>query len=248
MSDADVGGLEIAPTRIFPETPYGQLSQAVQFSRMLEAEYGLAVSSMQSIWFGVPEPLFGTDGERRVLIDYTSRAIDFAAALGCPNLVFGCPKNRAVPDGMAQDTALGIACDFFREIGDWAVKGGTCIALEPNPPIYNTNFINTTREAVALCRTLDHPGVKLNVDLGALIYNGETIQLIGDNMDLVNHVHISEPHLRPIEKRQLHMDLLKVLREQKYSKFVSIEMSAPEDLGPVKAAVLYMKEMLDDLS
>jgi len=248
LSESDVRGLEIAPTRIFPKTPYEQLDKAKQFSHMLEADYGLAVSSMQSIWFGVPQRLFGTDAARRILVDYTKRAIDFAAAMRCPNLVFGCPKNRVVPDDMTQDVALSIAHEFFREIGDWAAKCGTCIALEPNPPIYNTNFINTTQEAIALCNGLNHPGVQLNLDLGALIYNEEDIQLIRDNIDLVNHVHISEPHLRPIEKRQLHTDLLKTLQELNYSKFVSIEMGAPEDLASVKAIVLYMGEVLDDLS
>lgn len=54
--------------------------------------------SMQSIWYGRTEKLFGTEEERNLLLDYTKSAVDFAAAIGCKNLVFGCPKNRCIPE------------------------------------------------------------------------------------------------------------------------------------------------------
>ena len=84
-------GLEIAPTRIFPEAPYSQREAAKRWSENLKAQYGFGVSSMQSIWYGRQEKLFGNEEERQVLLAYTKEAIDFAAAVGCGNLVFGCP-------------------------------------------------------------------------------------------------------------------------------------------------------------
>ena len=43
---------------------------------------------MQSIWFRRQEMLFGTEEERKVLVDYTKKAIDFAAAVGCEMVCF----------------------------------------------------------------------------------------------------------------------------------------------------------------
>ena len=235
-------GLEIAPTRIFPETPYDNVDLVKGFASELRENYGLAISSMQSIWYGLSESIFGTDEERQKLIDYTFKAIDFANAAGCRNLVFGCPKNRVVPPNIEQEAAVGLACEFFIKIGDYAASNGTVIAIEPNPPIYNTNFINTTMEAFDICCRINNSGVKVNLDLGTIIYNEESLNILRGNIHLVNHIHISEPNLKPIENRGLHGELFSIMREMKYDKFVSIEMGNPGDIDVVKRAILYVEE------
>ena len=57
-------GLEIAPTRVIPEAPYDHIPQAVRFADTLREQYGLVISSMQSIWFGITDRVFGTAEER----------------------------------------------------------------------------------------------------------------------------------------------------------------------------------------
>jgi len=52
-------GLEIAPTRIFPDAPYDCLKEAKQWKENLLEEYGFHIPSMQSIWFGRQENIFG---------------------------------------------------------------------------------------------------------------------------------------------------------------------------------------------
>ena len=101
-------GLEIAPTRIFPEAPYERLEEAGNWAAALQEQHGFVVPSMQSIWFGRQEKLFGTAEERRILLEYTKKAVDFAEAVGCRNLVFGCPRNRAVPEGATADGAVSL--------------------------------------------------------------------------------------------------------------------------------------------
>ncbi|MCL1973039.1 MAG: sugar phosphate isomerase/epimerase [Endomicrobia bacterium] len=236
-------GLEIAPTRIFPHAPYDNLTEAERFARKLKKNYGLAISSMQSIWFGIAESVFGSNADRQKLTDYTKKAVDFARVVNCPNIVFGCPKNRAVPSDMPPDNYLPVAYDFFNKIGNYASANGTCIAVEPNPTIYNTNFINTTSEAFEMCRKLGNPGIKVNVDVGTIIYNNENIGILKDNIDLINHIHISEPYLAPIENRALHCELRNVLQNLNYDKFLSVEMGNPNDIDLVKKAVIYIKEL-----
>ena len=236
LSGHNFQGLEIAPTRIFPDAPYAKLKQAEIFARELREEYGLEIASVQSIWHGVGECIFGTAAERVKLLGYTRRAIDFARAVGCANLVFGCPRNRVVPAGLAD--YMPVAVDFFGAIGEHAAACGACVAIEPNPPIYGTNFINTHAEAFELCRAVNSPGIKVNADLGALIYNGESLASLRENLSLVNHVHVSEPYLAPIERRELHGEL----KNLGYGKYISVEMARLDDMALLKQILVYVED------
>ena len=246
LSDNNFNGLEIAPTRIFPQAPYERPDEARKFANNLKEIDGLTISSIQSIWYGVSESIFGPDADRQKLVSYTKSAIDFASVIGCSNLVFGCPKNRAVPEGVLSDVYMPIAFEFFNKIGNYASKQGVCISIEPNPPIYNTNFINTTAEAFAFCEALSNPGVKVNVDLGTMIYYGEDISILTRNLCFVNHIHISEPYLAPIVKRNFHKDIIREMLGAGYSGFFSVEMGKQSDIQPIKDAVLYVEEIFRD--
>ena len=214
-------GLEIAPTRIYPEAPYDKLSEAKEWAHEIKSKYGLEIPSMQSIWYGHQEKIFGSAEERKLLVDYTKKAIDFAEAIECKNLVFGNPKNRDTEDVLGN---YPIAIDFFREIGDYALEHNTIIAIEPNPTIYNTRFLNYTEQAVELAYKCGSEGVKVNVDLGTIIYNEENINYLKQIPEYINHVHVSEPGLAMIERRDLHKQLFAILREMGYERYVSIEM------------------------
>lgn len=234
-------GLEIAPTRIFPEQPYEKLEEASGWLKELKAEYGLCIPSMQSIWFGRQEKIFGSEQERAALLTYTKEAIDFAAAVGCKNLVFGCPRNRAVPDGVSEKKAI----PFFKELGAYAAKKGTAIGMEANPPIYHTNYVNDTGSALQLIEEVDEKGFLLNLDVGTMIHNKEAVEELEGKAAWINHVHISEPGLKLIEQRSLHKELACFLRENAYSGFVSIEMGKQErfEEALMEEIMCYVKEI-----
>ena len=63
MNDAGFNGLEIAPTRIYPEAPYDKLSEAKDWAEELKEKYGLVVPSMQSIWYGHTEKRQGRSSD-----------------------------------------------------------------------------------------------------------------------------------------------------------------------------------------
>lgn len=234
-------GLEIAPTRIFTQNPYENLEAASQWQQELEREYGLCVPSMQSIWFGRQEKIFGNRQERELLVAYTKKAIDFAAAIGCKNLVFGCPRNRAIPEGVSKELAI----PFFKELSAYAATKRTVIGMEANPPIYNTNYINGTKSALELMGQIGEKGFGLNLDVGTMICNQEDVEVLEGNAAGISHVHISEPGLKPIEKRSIHKELAAFLKENGYSGFISIEMGKQEvfEEAALEDVMCYVKEI-----
>ena len=236
MQNASFSGLEIAPTRLFPDKPYEKKLEAKAYAESLKKNYGLSICSMQSIWYGHSEKIFGTDDERRTLIDYTKQAIDFAEVVGAGNLVFGCPKNRCI----REDNDVEVAVEFFRTLGDYAVEHGTVLAMEANPVIYGTNFLNKTQEAIDFINRVGSKGFKLNLDFGTIVYNEESIENLASYIPLISHVHISEPNLKLIEHRDEHKVLIQMLRDAGYDRFVSIEMGKREDINDVYKTIDYL--------
>lgn len=237
-------GLEIAPTRIFPEKPYARTDAAKAWADGLKT-IGLEISSMQSIWYGHTEKIFSSKEERLQLVDYTKQAILFAEIVGCKNLVFGNPKNRDT-----EDVALAtpVAIDFFKEIGNFANEHQTVVALEPNPVIYNTRFMNTTEQTVEIAYKTNSDGIKVNVDLGAMIYNEEDVSFLKQIPEFINHVHISEPGLKRIERREpLHGELFSVLKKINYQHYVSVEMGNQNDIAVVKEVMNYINVLNNEV-
>lgn len=228
-------GLEIAPTMVAGPQPYQNLPAAKQFAAELRRQ-GFAVCSMQSLWYGQTGSLFGA--ERPQLLEYTKQAVVFAGVVGAGNMVFGSPKNRVCPAGASRQTALG----FFKEIGDFAAAHNTVFALEANPEVYGTNYINTTAQALATAKKVGSPGCKVNLDVGTMLLNGETVESLQGHIAEINHVHISEPQLAMIEPRALHTQLAALLRQEGYNGYVSIEMKQ-QPLANLEAAAANLAEV-----
>lgn len=238
-------GLELVPTRIFPSLPYGHISEAKDWAAQLKEVYGLVVSSMQSIWYGRQEKVFGSAEERRVLVDYTRRACEFAQAIGCHNLVFGSPRNR---ETLNLDNDYPVAIDFFHTIGETAAEHGAVIAIEPNPTIYNTHFINYTEQAVELVDRANSQGLKVNYDLGTVIENQEDINYINSIDEYVNHIHVSEPYLAPINPiHKAYHKALVVYAKQHEATYLSIEMGNKVDVENVKQIVKYLMNLTNEV-
>ncbi len=241
LKENDITALEIAPTRLIKENPYEHLDEARELKERLKSDYDLDVVSMQSIWFGRNEKIFESEEDYNAMIDYTEKCIDFAKAIGCHNIVFGCPKNRNISSTDDCEKAL----TFFRTLGEYAAIKDVVIAVEPNPTIYNTNFLNRTEEALEFVKRLNMSHVKINYDLGTVIENKEDLKLLKDNLTWINHIHISEPNLEPVQNRELFRELIALLREQNYKKTVSIEMKKA-DVDIVKDTIFYIKGLIGD--
>lgn len=235
ISNKGFKAIEIAPTRLINEDPYNHISEFVKIVKEIRNKYNIEISSMQSIWFGISGNIFN-ENEVQNLIEYTKKAIDLASEINCKNLVFGCPKNRIKPESKIDDDIIY----FFKEVGDYAKEKNTVLSLEANPVIYNTNFINYTKEAIDFVKKVNSDGFKVNVDYGTIIENNEDIDIIINNIDLVNHIHISEPYLNKILKRESHIFFANMLKNKNYQKYISIEMKKLDNIDELKEIIDYV--------
>lgn len=240
LKSKNIEYLEIAPTRLIKENPYDNLEIAKSIKEELKEKYNLNIISMQSIWFGKTENIFENEESYDTLINYTKKCIDFANTIGCTNIVFGCPKNRNINN---YEKDYSKAKEFFKLLGDYAINKNVIISIEPNPTIYNTNFLNTTKEAIDFVKDINMENIKINYDLGTVIENKEELSILIENIKLINHIHISEPNLEVIQKRKLTEELIKSLKEIKYNKFISIEMKKT-DIEKIKETITYLLELL----
>lgn len=237
-------GLEIAPTKYFSENPYQKLIEAQNLRNKLDSR-NLKISSIQSIWYGRTEKIFEDELQRKFLLDYTKSALKFASVLKCKNLVFGCPRNRNITEH-SKENFNQIAFEFFYELGEYAKMNQTVIGVEANPIIYNTNYLNTTSEALMLIKDLNSEGIRLNLDVGTMIYNQESLSVLENKISMVNHVHISEPWLKVIEYRDFHKDLNSLLNKENYQGFVSIEMENQKNMDAIVDSMKYISEIFND--
>src|SRR5690606_24184097 len=130
LARSGYSAIEIAPTRIFHENPYDDLDSARRYSDELYKNFGLSISSMQSIWYGKSDNLYSVDGYKN-LMDYTKKAINLSNAIHCKNLVLGSPKNRNIPRNLSLNEGNHIARKFLIEIGKFADQNKVKSALEP---------------------------------------------------------------------------------------------------------------------
>jgi D-psicose/D-tagatose/L-ribulose 3-epimerase len=219
-------GVEIAPTKRW-ESPIEATKREIAAYKAEWAKRGLEIVALQSLLYGKTDlQLFGNQVGRRALREYMMALVEMAAGLGARALVFGSPKNRQ-RKSMPMTEATEIAAEFFREIGALATSHGCVICIEPNPPSYGCDFINTTTEAVALIEVIASRGVKVQGDLGAILSMKEAPTTALETANgWIGHFHVSEPELAEISDTRANEAAATTLRKLKYAGWVSIEMRA----------------------
>lgn len=233
LQAANVRDIEIAPTRYWPDLTQVDESVARSFAEKLH-QRGFSICAFQALLFGKPDlQVFGPD-DGRACLDYLEGVCQLAGWMGAKALVFGSPKNR-LRGALSFDAAVAKASDFFRVLGDAAMKNSVIVCIEPNPSAYGCDFIQTANEAASLVKLVNTPGIRMNLDMGELIMNGASAgRTIEELLPYAGHFHVSEPMLEPFDpQREAHAQAAAVLRSANYQGVVSLEMKTPQGGLPV---------------
>jgi D-psicose/D-tagatose/L-ribulose 3-epimerase len=245
LLDHGFQGVEIAPTKVWPKPLESTRDDRAAYRRQWE-ERGLRIVAMQSLLFGHPEfKLFEDPASRAPMATYLKAIIDLAADLGAGALVFGSPGNRK-RGSMPEAEAFEIATSFFRDLGRHAASAGVTFCIEPNPPAYGCDFVQTSTEGAALVQAVDSVGFGLHLDAAGMRLAGEEPHIAaGTQFDLIRHFHVSAPQLGPVGSGDVgwYEPIATTLRDRGYARWVSVEMRAgpagASNLARVTAAAQY---------
>lgn len=224
---ADIGytGIEIAPAKTFVGWPNPDLAAVASYRREL-ASLALAIPALQGILFARPDcTLFGSEEQRGNLRKHLSTVARIAGVLGARACVFGAPRQRD-PGTLAPAEAESIAVEFLRSVGPAFQREGCALAFEANAARYGCRFIEHTAEAIALVRKVDHPGIRLQIDTGTLLIDGDDAASLAAAVPLAAHFHASEPDMVPLGSLGSdHRALGAALRQEGYAGWKSVEMA-----------------------
>tara|TARA_B100000963_G_C22604829_1_gene661968 strand:+ start:650 stop:1483 length:834 start_codon:yes stop_codon:yes gene_type:complete len=229
-----IEGLEIAPKLfLFKEKNIFDLKKNKINHYLNELrKKNLKLVSMQSLLYEANNcHFFKTKIERDNLINQLKKVIILAGKLGIPNLVFGSPKNRIIPEEINKIKAQKIAISVFKKINSIAKKNNVIFSLESNPKEYGTNFLNTIYQTSVLVKKMKLKNIKMVLDSGEILMNSESKnikKILKNNINYINHVHLSEPYLKVPKNEKFIKKLIYLLNKYKYKNWVSIEMRSKE--------------------
>lgn len=193
LQQAGLQFVDLAPGKYFPNP---EATSAGDVARVRDAwgARGFQVWGLQALLFGSTDLNLFADGDD-AMFNRLCCVCDIAAGLGARTLTFGSSRQRD-RSGLEDSAADRLATKFFRRLGDKAVQAGVTICLEPNPAIYDCNYLTHTDEAAEAVLRIDHPAVRLQLDVGAIALNGEDPTAVIERWAaLIGHVHASEPQL-----------------------------------------------------
>ena len=106
------------------------------------------------------------------------------------------------------------------------------------------NLYSKSKELAFLIEAERHEKHDLSFQVAALSHDVKTpLTVLKGNIEYINHVHISAPWLKIIEKREIHKILKNILLEGNYEGFVSIEMAKVDKIEKIEDVIKYVKEI-----
>jgi len=157
---------------------------------------------------------------------YLGKLIEFCGELGQPAvMVFGSPKQRATGPGVNREQAIKYLTDGLAAAAPQAAARKITICLEALDH-GQTDVVNTLAESVAIVKQVRHPAIQAMFDYHNVGDEKEPSEaLVRRYYPMIRHVHINEMDGRhPGTGKYDFVPVLKVLKEKKYTGWVSLEV------------------------
>jgi sugar phosphate isomerase/epimerase len=179
----------------------------------------------------------GPEADAEGLRRYVERASERASQVGGRVIVFGSGGSRRVPDGFPRGRAEQQILDFLSYCADASDRTGVVVTVEPLNRA-ECNIVNTVAEGAHLVRRIGRPGVRNLADTYHMEKDGEPLDAILTDADVLAHVHTADTERRaPGTGAYDHVALFRTLRAVGYDARVSVEC-VWEDLAREAGGVL----------
>jgi len=219
-------GLELAPFTLAESSDKVTPKQRKEIRRTIKKS-GLEVVGLHWLFAG-PAGLHLTTTDDRVwgrTRDYLSCLLDLCSDLGGTVLVLGSPKQRNIIEGQTKQGAWQRAVELLTSVLDKAGQLDLTICLEPLSPA-ETNFINTIEEGMQMVRQIDHPNLKIHLDVKAMCSEGKPVPEIIRSVraEDVGHFHVNDPNLYGPGMGDVdYGPIAQAIRDIGYDKWLSVE-------------------------
>lgn len=225
VSEWGCAGIEIAPSRIWPEPLNASRAERRAFKSLVE-KFGLKIPSLHALLFNRPDlGIFRGPEVERQTVGYLKGLCQLAADLEARVLVFGSPRNRQRGE-IPMEEAFATAAAFFAKVAPMAGDLGVCVCIEPLRP-EETDFVFSVADGLRLVEMVSHPGFGLHLDAKAVsAEGGDLFARLQRATPKLEHFHINDPNLTEISSSGTvpHGLLAQALQTAGYQHYVSIEM------------------------
>lgn len=228
IREAGYDGIELALNDAHLHPLKTQISRVKEIKKLC-SDIGLEIACLAA---GGPDLLGSTRYEPSLItrsasgrserLDVIRRSADLADEIGCPVVNFnsGLPREDVSPQAAQQHLLSGLR-QLTDNIGD------TVLAMEPEPDF----FVATTDKAIEILDIINHPQLKLNLDIGHVFCSqSNTYEAIDIAMPYTRHIHIEDIkgsahfHEIPGEGDIDFSRVISILKKHNYEHFVSVEL------------------------
>jgi len=220
-------GLEIAPFTLAASATEVTPAKRRQTRQAIEDE-GLECVGLHWLFAG-PAGLHMTTPDEKTWThtrDYLSALLDLCRDLGGSVLVLGSPKQRSVIEGQTYSGAWQRAADLLGSVLDKARDLGLTICLEPLSSA-ETNFVNTVAEGMKMVRQLNHPSLKIHLDVKAMCSEGRPVPDVIRSLqaDEIGHFHVNDANLYGPGMGDVdYAPIAEAIKEVGWDKWLSVEV------------------------
>jgi Sugar phosphate isomerases/epimerases len=170
LKELGIGGIEVAPSRVWRDTWSGLKVQQVESYRQLLKDRDLEVVGLHSLLYDHKNlGLFGDKVNRNMTIDFLVHLSTVCRDLGGKTLVYGGGRWRL---GLTEEEAFSKTLEFFSDLIPRIESHKTTFCFEPLAPAHS-DFINSVNDSIKLVEEIQHPSLRVQLDIGALVQKGE---------------------------------------------------------------------------
>lgn len=245
-------GLEVAPFTLAPRISDVSPQRRTELRRQAETAgiriLGLhwLLAKTEGFHLTSPDPAV-----RQRTGVYLAELAHAAADLGGDILVLGSPAQRTYPPSVSASQARDYALDTLKHCLKALEQHRVYLCLEPLAPA-ETNFLNTAAEAVDLARCLDHPFVRLHLDVKAMAAETQPApEIIRTWADWLGHFHANDPNKRgPGFGATDFRPILRALYDIRYAGWISVEVFdyTPDPDTIARESIRYLRECEQQIS
>ena len=177
--------------------------------------------------------------------DYFSTLLDLCGDLHGKVMVLGSPKQRSIPTGQTREGAWKKAVELLSSVLDKAGNLGVTVCLEPLSPA-ETDFINTVSEGMKMVQQIDHPNLKIHLDVKAMCSEPTPVSDIIRSVrtEDIGHFHVNDPNLYGPGMGDVdYGPIAKAIKDIGYNRWLSVEVFKydPDPETIARRSIEYLK-------